>query len=68
MKSWSCTIGEVDESLVPSGGDFPMRRAVEAAYFALTGEQPVFLFSGWGAELTEAQRAVVDDRLPEESS
>lgn len=68
-KIWSCKIGEVDEQKLRekfphSGADGPMREAVERAYFELTGEDPVFLFSGWGAELTESERAVVEDRLP----
>lgn len=62
MKVWSCKIGETDS--VPKGGDFPMREAVSRAYLELTGEEPAFLFSGWGAELTESERAVVEDRLP----
>lgn len=53
---WTCKIGETRN--VPSGGDLPMREIVEAGYFALTGERPKFLFSGWGAELTESERAV----------
>ena len=44
-----------------------MRQAVEKAYEELTGEKPVFNFSGWGAELDEAERAVVEDRLPREA-
>lgn len=49
---------------MPKGGDFPMRQAVAAAYQDLTGEEPVFLFSGWGAELSEEERAVVENREP----
>ena len=64
MKIWYCKIGEVDERLVPPGGDYPMRQAVAAAYKELTGQDDVFLFSGWGAELTEPERAVVERRLP----
>lgn len=64
MKIWSCKIGEVDPSKVPPGGDSPMRRAVEIAYRELTGERPAFNFSGWGAELDEAERAVVENRSP----
>lgn len=61
MKIWSCKIGEVDEELLPPAADHPMRRAVELAYFQLTGREADFLFSGWGAELTEMERAVVDE-------
>ena len=65
MKTWACKIGEVDPSLVPRGGDFPMRRAVEKAYHDLTGEWPQFIFSGWGAELDQAERAVVEATGPD---
>lgn len=63
-KIWSCKIGEVDESKIPRGGDMPMRIAVEKAYLELTGEEPKFLFSGWGGELTEGERAVINDEEP----
>ena len=63
-KIWSCKIGECDETDVPPGGDLPMRLAIEIAYTQVTGKEPTFLFSGWGAELEEAERAVVEDRLP----
>lgn len=56
MKIWDCKIGEVDESKVPGGGDAPMRKAVRRAYIELTGEEPKFIFSGWGAELTTIER------------
>lgn len=64
MNIWTCKIGETDAEL-PPGSDSPMRHAVEAAYEALTGQESEFLFSGWGGELTEGERAVVEDRLPE---
>lgn len=61
---WSCKIGEVAST--PQGADFPMRDAITKAYREVTGEEPVFIFSGWGAELTEGERAVVENRLPEQ--
>lgn len=63
MKIWSCKIGEVHEDILPKGSDLPMREAVAAAYRAITGQEPVFLFSGWAAELTESERAVVETPL-----
>lgn len=63
-KIWYCKIGEVASLPEVGGADLPMRKAVERAYKELTGEEPVFTFSGWGAELTEPERAVVEDRLP----
>jgi hypothetical protein len=64
MKIWDCKIGEVDEGDVPRGGDGPMRKAVQDAYFELTGKKALFCFSGWGAELTAYQRAAYENREP----
>lgn len=64
MKIWSCKIGEVNEALLPPGADGPMRDAIAEAYEKITGQSPQFIFSGWGAELTEGERAVVEDRMP----
>ena len=58
-EAWSCKIGSTAGVEIPEGGDFPMREAVARAYKELTGEEPQFLFSGWGAKLTEPQREVV---------
>lgn len=59
---WECKIGEVHSAA--GGADYLMRQAVADAYKATTGVEPVFIFSGWGASLTEAERAVVENRLP----
>lgn len=59
---WFCKIGEA--ALIPAGADAPMRQAVAMAYKELTGEDAKFCFSGWGGELTEPERAVVENRLP----
>lgn len=65
---WSCKIGFLRGSL-PDGADWPMRRAVEQAFEALLNQWPDFIFSGWGAELTETERAALertgDDDLPQ---
>lgn len=58
-KIWTCKIGEV--ATIPPGADGPMREAVSEAYHAITGTWPEFLFSGWGGELTDLERAVADD-------
>jgi len=58
-KIWSCKIGEVDADLLPDGADFPMRMAIAEAYRSITGKEPNFIFSGWGAELTENERWAV---------
>jgi hypothetical protein len=62
--TWYCKIGEVPRDKLPEDSDEPMRDAVAAAYEEMTGDEPVFLFSGWGAELTDEERAVVENRDP----
>ncbi len=57
---WECKIGETDRRL-PQGSDLPMRNAIREAYFKITGEYPTFIFSGWGAELTDTQRKIIDN-------
>lgn len=69
---WSCKIGECGHDTLPDGADAPMRQAVQRAYVALTGKDPQFTFSGWGASLTPGQRQIVNEevgsgeRLPKE--
>jgi hypothetical protein len=67
-KIWYCKIGECTEEelhrIYPHGADLPMRRAVEKAYLEITGKEADFTFSGWGAELSEPERAVVENREP----
>lgn len=63
-KIWTCKIGGVPDCELPYGADLPMRRAVQQAFFELTGNWPEFTFSGWGGSLTEGEQEVVDhDRL-----
>jgi hypothetical protein len=62
MKIWECKIGET--SAIPDGADAPMRQAVAQAYREIAGRDPDFIFSGWGARLKEAERAVVENREP----
>jgi hypothetical protein len=64
LKMWDCQIGEVARALVPDGADKPMRDAVRAAYKELTGEDDLFIFSGWGSQLSELQRATHENREP----
>jgi hypothetical protein len=61
LKTWSCKIGEIDPGILPQGSDGPMRKAVHDAYFKLTGIEPNFIFSGWGAELDDLERSIVYD-------
>lgn len=64
MKIWDCKIGECEESALRSGDDSAMRVALTDAYRKITGQEPKFLFAGWTGELTEGERAVVEERLP----
>jgi hypothetical protein len=63
---WVCKIGEANE--LPKAADGPMRKAVTKAYEELTGNEPDFVFSGWGGELTEYERAAHEDRMPIEEN
>jgi hypothetical protein len=58
---WSCKIGWANRSDLPEGADGPLRQAVEIAFYNLTGKDPEFTFSGWGAELTDAERGALTD-------
>ncbi|SFJ49772.1 hypothetical protein SAMN03159338_1571 [Sphingomonas sp. NFR04] len=60
MKVWGCKIGEVDASKLPPGSDAPMRAAVAKAFREITGDDPQFIFSGWGASLAPEERNVVN--------
>lgn len=61
---WFCKIGgDVGDGL-PRGADGPMRDAVADAFERITGKRPEFIFSGWGQQLTEGERAVVENRAP----
>lgn len=64
---WECKIGTRAGVAVPGGADFPMRRAVETAFKAVTGEWPEFIFSGWSAKLDEPEMAVVEGRRVSEA-
>lgn len=58
-KVWSCKIGSLSEFDLPKGSDLPMRKAVENAYFELTGKYPDGLFSGWGDEFSKEEVACI---------
>jgi hypothetical protein len=62
MSVWACKIGDASGSAFK---DENMRTAVVRAYEQLTGQQPDFIFSGWGGDLSEAERAVVENREPD---
>jgi hypothetical protein len=64
---WRCKIGG-PVNWLPDGADLPMRKAIQEAFTRLTGREPEFTFSGWGAKLVESERAVVEDRKRAETS
>ena len=61
MRIWDCKIGRIDDGRLCDGADAPMRRAVREAYTRLTGQEPNFIFSGWGATLTPIEQEIVDE-------
>ena len=60
QKVWACKIGVRGELPLPPGADAPMRQAIQRAFRQLTGYDADFCFSGWGGQLDEAERAVVE--------
>lgn len=44
-----------------------MREAIGRRFERVLGMPAEFTFSGWGADLTEGELAVVEDRLPDRS-
>lgn len=58
---WYCKIGAADK--IAPDADAPMRNAVVKAYKEITGEEPKFLFSGWGAVLTDTEQKLVEKLL-----
>ena len=62
MNVWECKSGYAEGYELPVGSDLPMRKAIQQAFFDLTGQWPNFTSSGWGAELTEAEREVVEGK------
>lgn len=55
---WDCKIGgDIDD--LSDGADAPMREAVKRAFKELTGKDMEFCFSGWGGELDEIERKVL---------
>lgn len=59
--TWECKVGIAPGTPVslPGGGDFPMRVAIEKAFLEVTGQEPEYCFSGWGAELTAMEKEVL---------
>ena len=57
-RAWWCKIGPAAVTQLPKGADWPMRKAVQRAFRELTGRDADYVFSGWGAALTEGEHAV----------
>lgn len=64
---WKCKVGG-PVNWLPGGADLPMRNAIREAFTRITGREAEFVFSGWGATLTEGERAVVENRDPSDAS
>ena len=60
--AWECKIGG-DNIILPLGADLPMRIAIQKAFIEVTGIEPEYCFSGWGASLTKMERDVVNDEI-----
>ena len=60
---WFCKIGPAP-SAIPSGGDWPMRQAVQHAFNEMFGQGAQAVFSGWGGHFTEPEQAVIENRMP----
>lgn len=60
---WFCKVGGPAD-FFEKGSDHPMRVAIAKAFREVTGCDPEFTFSGWGGELSEGERAVVENREP----
>lgn len=58
-KWWMCKIGPASEDELPPGADGPLRSAVEAAFEEMLGRDSAATFSGWGHNLTNAERDVI---------
>jgi hypothetical protein len=59
-KVWYCKIGYADDDELPDGADYPMRESIKRKFEMMTGRQPDFIFSGWGATLDETEQEVVN--------
>lgn len=64
MSIWYCKVGTLHDIDLPDGADWPMREAIRQSFADLTGQDDEFCFSGWSAELTECELAVVENREP----
>ena len=61
---WRCTIGPIDRSKVPFGGDFPLRNVVQDTFIEMFGKQAETCSSGWGLEPDMKGRLDIIGLLP----
>lgn len=61
---WTCKIGGRIDDLT-GGQDAPMRHAAETTFKLVAGLDSEFCFSGWDGQLTEGERACVENRMPD---
>jgi hypothetical protein len=62
---WECKIGGAIPQEIQLRGSFDleMRKAVANAYYEITGRTCDYLFSGWNAELTEAEIKCIEGEI-----
>jgi len=48
IRTWSCEIGVVPESMIPDGGDQPFRHVVRKCWEEMFPDIPYAISSGWG--------------------
>lgn len=61
---WRCTIGPIDRSKVPFGGDFPLRNVVQDTFIEMFGKQAETCSSGWGLKPDMKGRLDIIGLLP----
>lgn len=57
--AWGCKIGGRFFDPLPSAADAPLRDAVEAIYFQITGVQSEFCYSGWSDKISPAKTTML---------
>lgn len=55
---WFCVVGPVERADLPDGADFPMRRAIDLGFEALTGKDYENCWSGWGIDEETKERVL----------
>lgn len=58
LEYWFCEIGPIDRNKVFSGGDYPLRLAVQKKFMEMFNKQAETCSSGWG--LTKEMKTRLD--------